>query len=68
MRRLCGIAAAIGAFAVALPAGAQEAPAPATGGLCTAHFSGIPAPSGGPADVGLEVAHSAVPEPSEPCP
>lgn len=72
MRRLCGALAAAFAFAtMAAPAGAQEVVAPeaATLGLCTAHFFGIPEPTGGPADAGLLVAHfEAVPEPTAPCP
>lgn len=70
MRRFCGLVVAILVFAtIAVPAGAQEAPGEATHGLCTAHFFGIPEPTGGPADAGLLVAHfEAVPEPTEACP
>jgi len=70
VRRFCGVLFAMLVLAtIAVPAGAQQAPGAATGGLCTAHFSGIPEPTGGPADAGLLVAHfEAVPEPTQPCP
>ncbi len=70
MRRFCGVLVAILAFAtMTVPAGAQEAPADASFGLCTAHYFGIPEPTGDAADAGLLVAHfEAVPEPSEPVP
>jgi hypothetical protein len=53
--------------AMAVPAGtaAPRAPAAATFGLCTAHFTAIPAPG---TNRGVDIAHMAVPEPSTACP
>jgi hypothetical protein len=65
MRRFCGVLFAVLVLAtIAVPAGAQEAPDAATGGLCTAHFFGIPAESSAP---GVHIAHETVPLPTGTC-